>query len=278
MSTPETKSKEKLCTLADGKAEYAREHAAAITDDIPLPTIYCINLESSTERRAAMEARFKLLGVVPVFVKAVTGNCGLAQFYRKDHHVVEQYPPGTCDRDKTGAVPPGNFGCSASHFKAIRLFLETKDKEAIICEDDIVFHKNFRQLYTAAYRNIPEKTSLLSLGYIQIGWKNVKWAGKDIALQNIATISPYNTYGTQMYLVTREYAIKILQDYDKPWYWYPQLGICEMYVRDSGGYLQFPPLAIETATISDRHGQANVMDYWDMWGRDNYVHESITKL
>src|SRR5436190_19542425 len=105
--------------------KYALGHAPPTAECLPLPMFYCINLKRSTARRQAMETRFKLLGAKYQFVEAVTPDSGLVKFYIKQHHKYDE-----------GEQAKRNTACSASHFKALRMFLEMKEQEALIVEDD----------------------------------------------------------------------------------------------------------------------------------------------
>lgn len=249
---------------------WAERHAPSTKDDIAPPTIYCINLQSSTARRAGMDARFKLLGLKHEFVNAIRSDSGIIDFYMKSHHKYEE----TEMVKRTQA-------CGASHFKALRTFLESKETEALICEDDIVFHKDFHALYTKIRTNMPENTPFVAMGYLVEKWEGYVWAGKKKELHNLATIVPERTWGGQLYWISKEYAIRVLEGYDKPWYVLGWLGIGEMYMRDSKGYICHPLLAIEVGVHSDRRtDDARAQEpgkefpsWFDQWGTANYVHE-----
>lgn len=265
----------RLATMAAEKKEsYAHQHTNAAKDNLSLPIFYCINLEKSTQRRIGMEARFKLLGAKHVMVNAVTNDCSLIKFYSKDYN----HP-----NHSNSPLVPNNTACTASHFKAIRTFLETEDKEAFICEDDIVFRKDFWALYDSARQNMPEECPLVTFSYMITRWvdENKKsltaWTGKDPKMKNLSTINPEHTWGGQLYWISREYAIQVLATYDKPWYMPNWMGLNEMFIRDSKGCLHLPPLAIEEDIVSDRciHDvdRPYHRKHFEAWGLQNYVHE-----
>lgn len=241
-------------------AVYMGAHTPAVKDDLPQPTFYCINLESSKTKRAGMEARFKLLGAKHVMVNAVTRDCGLIEFYLKDHH----------SNNSLSDLIPDNVARAASHFKALRLFLETNEDEAFICEDNIVFRKEFRAMYTKGRQNMLESCPLVTFSYIITKWGTTSWSGKDPKMKNLSSIDPQNTWSSQMYWISRAYAIEVLERYDRSWYMLPWMRLNEMYIKDSKGCLHYPPLAIEEDSGIDHTDRRKI---FDAWVRLNYVHE-----
>ncbi|KQT61287.1 MULTISPECIES: glycosyltransferase family 25 protein [unclassified Aureimonas] len=97
---------------------------------------YVINLDRSTDRRAAIEADAERAGLRLIRVPAVDG---------KTVPVAER---GLLDaagfRRLHGKHPmDGEFGCYASHLRALDLFLESDAEAALILEDDVRFKPGF---------------------------------------------------------------------------------------------------------------------------------------
>jgi len=88
--------------------------------------IYWINLDTDVERKEKAEELFKYYDIPNTRISGFDGR-------KEDLSVYLE-----------GNVPPqmnsGEVGCTLSHLKALKYFLEeTNDDIAIICEDDIVF-------------------------------------------------------------------------------------------------------------------------------------------
>ena len=81
-------------------------------------------------------------------------------------------------------------------------------------------------------------------------WVDYRWAGRDRDLENLATLHPSHTWGTQAYWITRAEAAKALAALDRPLVELPQPITAEAITRWSGGYLAYPPLVREEALDS----------------------------
>lgn len=79
--------------------------------------IYCINLERSVERRAKMENEFKKADIEVEFINAF---------------------------DAKAAKIPGMYGCTQSHFSIYRDVIAKGYQTALILEDDVSFHPEFK--------------------------------------------------------------------------------------------------------------------------------------
>lgn len=88
--------------------------------------VYWINLDSDVERKEKAEELFKYYDISNVRISGFDGRKNDLSVYLE------------------GGIPhsmnAGEVGCTLSHLKALRYFLEETDEDiAIICEDDIVF-------------------------------------------------------------------------------------------------------------------------------------------
>ena len=227
-----------------------------------IPRFYCINLARSTARRQRMEKRFALHGLDATFVTGIRSDCHMIDFF--DHQMVN--PVGNIDLWRK------NIGCYLSHLKAIRTFLETTDESAIICEDDILFHNNFREMYHQVMANIPPETPLISFCYMNEQWE-CPWAGIDSSKKNVVMINPLYTWGAQCYYITKDHAKQILLTWDRC--------MCELgngnvtpenYIRVSRGLMSYPPLVIEEDIDSERSPRdlPYHVRHFRFWGYHNY--------
>ena len=102
---------------------------------------YWINLDKDKARRANIEKEFKENNIRNVRIEAILG--GKTKESRE-------------------------LACTQSHIKAIKTFLETKDKYAIICEDDMSF--DYKEYWTKSIDEIitgaPSDWEIIQLGII----------------------------------------------------------------------------------------------------------------
>jgi GR25 family glycosyltransferase involved in LPS biosynthesis len=187
-----------------------------------------------------MISRFSQAGLLDnvTWIKATPAGAKILDYYAQD---LNRKPTTTHNTD-------GIYGCLLSHLRAIRKFVKTGDSECIICEDDILFHQDFRNQYQDVYANVPSDAPLVMLSYIVAQW-DFKWGGNDHRKENLCQMTEGSTWGTQIYLIRRSYAIKCLSKYDRPFKEIPRLEdellTSELITRKSLGMLVYPPLAIE---------------------------------
>lgn len=96
----------------------------------------------------------------------------------------------------------GPIACLLGHIKALKEFVKTETPYACILEDDVLLHNNFKERLDTIHMD------------------------EDIELIQLFTMSENEgktrrgIYGTQGYIIRREYAISCLHKYDKPLaYW-----------------------------------------------------------
>ena len=234
------------------------------------PTIYCIHLESREDRYEAMKKRFEMANILPhvKFVKAIPYLDS-----KLDYHV-ENLPCGPHPNYNVRAI----YACLASHLKALRKFVKSNEKECFICEDDIVFRKNFLEEWQKISLNIPEDSPLVMLSYIVIQW-NMKWGGIEPNLLNLCQMGIDNTWGTQMYLIRRDWAVRCLELFNRPFKNIeidnPDEITSELITRKSNGLLIYPPLVIEDSAkyihSSDLRKEIGPQSRcFAHWGVDNF--------
>ncbi len=234
-------------------------------DEVP---IYCVNLASSVYRRQRMEDRFKYHGLQKrvSFIDAVTINDPLLSFYH------EGYPIDTNNR-----MLMCSSACFISHLKAVREFVDDPRKLpfGIICEDDILLDNDFSIRLEDVLCNTPPHFNLVSLSYMIVGGIHTQSVGlTSDGHHTIKKMDPVNTWGAQMYVISRVYAEQVLILYenvrfvDQP----TDLHSSEIIIRASGGYIAYPPLAIEDGIDSDRAPEDLPYhhNHFRQWGYENY--------
>lgn len=170
-----------------------------------------------------------------------------------------------------------------SHLQALRVFLASvqmeKSSGAIVCEDNILLSNNFADELQPIFENLPGRnlpsllyggTPLIALSYIVRDWSGFVWRGLDPEQHNLCVLVPENTFGTPMYWISPEYAIEVLDRYDRP---VDQISglrpdeaiTSELIVRRSRGYIAYPLLAIRDGIDSQEED-----DFFVHWGPDNF--------
>lgn len=232
---------------------------------LEFPRIYCINLKESTGRRQRMEKRFAHHGFskLVTFVEAIPRYSSDLNYYTQDL---------VCPHNDTKKWL-GELACYASHLKAVRRFVDDGGEYGIICEDDIMLVNNFLSRYVNIALNIPNGTPLVTMAYMLETLDGSQWAGNNPDQRNLLTINPVATWGAQIYWLTRDYALRVLEMYDKPFRDVENpLRTSEVIIRQSGGLRGYPPMAIEDCIDSDREpGDLSYhMPHFSFWGYENY--------
>lgn len=215
--------------------------------------VFCINMPSSTERHARMEQRFASAGIGDViFVKATSYESGLVDYYAK----------GSTSWYSDPIQWRKDLACYASHLLAVRLFLATNASHGLICEDDILFRNDFRDHFDVLYQNLPEGAPLLSLSYMattpfDTTPQTLQGVTPDELVDEPGLLwkyPPENVWGAQCYLISREYAQKVLATFDLPIRELSEYGnlTSEIILQRSNGYLSAIPLVIEDCIDSVR--------------------------
>jgi GR25 family glycosyltransferase involved in LPS biosynthesis len=129
-------------------------------------------------------------------------------------------------------------------------------KYAIICEDDVMIHKDIKQIL----RKIMIDFTILDLDILLLGYMlpykidndNMKlnyFLKKPISLHSLYTYHTYPDYqsGTQMYMITKKYAKIILDKYYNNFYelFDKRHVIDKLYIKEGNRALIFPMIAIE---------------------------------
>lgn len=114
---------------------------SAYSKELPAWPLYIINLASSKDRRARMEAQCAGFGVKPTFIDAVDGRSGLPadQEKRVDRTAIR----ARLGRDASD----GECACALSHQRAYQRILDDGHEGAVILEDDAHLTAHFHEFY-----------------------------------------------------------------------------------------------------------------------------------
>lgn len=229
--------------------------------------IYCINLDQAIERKERIINRIKYHGLSEKFqfVKAFD------KYSNEVNNVLMNF-----DLYPITDIVRGEAACLLSHINALRCFLKSENQFGIICEDDIMLHNQFIDLYNKVINNCQNESNLVLLGYIILNWDEFKWGGKNPNEKNLRWIIPEITWGTTCYRISRSYALDVLNEFDKP---FSELQkkynfiTSELIIKKSNGYVSYPPLVIEETTKSYIRTEQQLdihVAAFNMWGYFNY--------
>lgn len=114
-----------------------------MSDPIDALKIWVINLERATERMARMDAGLRAQGLR---YERISGIDGRSEFQR----LLPKVDPVAYERNMGQSLLPGKVGCYFSHLLAWQRLIASGAEMALILEDDVVFHPDFREALTLA--------------------------------------------------------------------------------------------------------------------------------
>ena len=169
--------------------------------------------------------------------------------------------------DTLNAKCKRHWSMTYGHLDLIHDFYYNSDKKyAIICEDDIELHVNFKTILNKVLCDFfIMKLDILLLGYLlpyKIGYENLLTnfkLKKPIPKEAHFKYHEYPNYlnGTHMYVITKSYAKHLLNNY-----YYNYAGIYDQYftpddilIKDGNKALIYPMLAIENNKQDDLYHQ-----------------------
>ncbi|WP_111498265.1 glycosyltransferase family 25 protein [Marinobacter bohaiensis] len=174
----------------------------------PYP-IYLVSLPKDSTRRDALKRRFPEFAARITHVEAVDGR----ELTAKDFfgHIL----PACMNGHRL--MLPGEVGCSLSHIKALRQFLDSEAPAALILEDDVIGDDEAVARIMSLIPALPESALLICGG--QEGMPARKFLfGKPTGregLFRLADFSNRHVFRTCCYVVTRRSAADILAGHDK---------------------------------------------------------------
>jgi len=157
-----------------------------------LPTIYYINLDDHTERREYMEGQFAHWGITN-YVR-VPANDGRGEGNDLGDILKGKYP---------SLMNSGEVGCTTSHLKALKHWLENTDEEyLIVMEDDCdlstVNHWGFT--WKEFFRELPCHYDVIQLAIINPAEVHIRMHHRFV-----------NDFSTACYLIRRSHAERLVK-------------------------------------------------------------------
>jgi GR25 family glycosyltransferase involved in LPS biosynthesis len=123
-----------------------------MTKAIPsIDMVFCINLESSKDRREHMKEEFKKLGVTYSFINAIHPQTNTYISHIKNPKLVDTgvnrrcYCTSECPH-RGRKLRPTEVAISLSHYAVYHKIIKNHYYWSLVCEDDISFIKNFPEL------------------------------------------------------------------------------------------------------------------------------------
>ena len=136
--------------------------------------VILINLDIAKKRLFEIDQRLKRLNIKYVRLNAIDGK---NYIYSKDEFNEKLYK--ICNGKR---ISSGEIGCYLSHYNAIKLFLDSDKKFALILEDDAIFNLDFLEV-------------IINLVNIENFWDFVKFnTARDYGFGNIAVKKLFKEY------------------------------------------------------------------------------------
>ncbi|MCA9330003.1 glycosyltransferase family 25 protein [Candidatus Saccharibacteria bacterium] len=236
-------------------------HSDVSIDSPPDMPIYVINLPQRTDRKEAIQRRYR--GNL-VFIEAETPASAWVQNYAWNADHMNIYKNAKYNRW-------AEFACFVSHLKALRTFVKSQEPYGLIIEDDTIPHPNFQSLFAAVMHKMKmDDIPLIMLCAASvIVYKAVERTDR-VRRDGLSlcAIDPHNAWGMQAYVVSRKYAQEALQRYDRPFHLHNMSRItAEVITMSSGGYMTYPPLVIESLEFSSNINPNNLSYHKSLFTR-----------
>jgi len=215
-----------------------------------LPPIYYLNLDAEPERNIFMETQLEYWGIenyTRISAYDGRGDRDLSEIIKG------RYPDG---------MSSGEVGCTTSHLKALRHFLETSDSPcALIMEDDCdlstVTHWDFT--WKDFFCKIPYDYDVIQLVIINP-------ASIQISLHKRFV----NDFSTACYLITRRHAQKLMELHERDGKYKLDNGVKPRAVADDLVYNSGNTFAIPLFLYRIQLGSSIHPEHLDVFHKSNY--------
>lgn len=191
---------------------------------LPVEHIYIVNLAQRVDRWTHIAKQLETLDLKAERFSAVDGR-----------------QLGS-DYSATSLRTSGAAGCLLTHAAVLRDAMVHGYKRIAVFEDDVLFHRNFKNEANKLRKLSDWK--LVYLGSTQLDWSNVKPSSVD------GFYHPNKTYGTWAMLIAQSEYSKILEAYsklDKT----ADAVMAELYADDPLAFVAYPNLCITDLSDSD---------------------------
>ena len=215
---------------------------------------YCLSFNDKNKKN--MLEKFNKLGIECKFYSGVKHNDKRIKYHINSYNKCQ-------------------MSITYGHLDIINDYYNNSNKPyIIICEDDIMIHKNIKQILgkiTIDF-NIMELDILL-LGYLlpyKFDNKNTHYSLK----QSVYSRSLYNYYtypeyhsGTQMYMITKKYAKFIIDKYNNDFYllFDKRHLMDKLFIKEGNRALVYPMIAIEDKNQKDKYHKLCHKIHYNEW-------------
>ena len=223
-----------------------------------LPHIYCINLDDKVDRWESMESQFKYWEI--------------ENYTRVSAHDGREDDLGSMLKGRyPDNMSSGEVGCVTSHLKALKEFLDSDEKCALIMEDDCDI--NTVSYWPFSWKNffckVPYDYDVVQLAIINPAQVNVKMHRRFV-----------NDFSTACYLISRRYAQKLIDLHVKGEKYKLDNGVKPRAVADdliynSGNTFAIPLFLYKIELGSDIHDihvdvfhKSSYEGLWNFWKND----------
>ena len=125
--------------------------------------IFVINLSSATEKRETMKNTLDQYTKEYIFFEAIDGKNVKDTEYTIN---LDWFNP--CGNNHTTC---GEIGCALSHYSIWKMMIDENIEQALILEDDVIFHCDFETLFSSKISKVPLNWKLLYLGSSMHQWR-----------------------------------------------------------------------------------------------------------
>lgn len=166
--------------------------------------IYCLTFRNIA-KATKMQERFSRIGLHVQMIESIAA----------DDPQIAPDPATIAIAKNLGRWHKLAWSCMHGHLKIIDLFLESEHSHAIVCEDDVLVHKNLKDEIPGVLLNFQRlNLDILLLGYLSPEKISNTTSSLPLLLQPFTYHSfEWNVFGTQMYMLSRPYAQWIKDNY-----------------------------------------------------------------
>lgn len=160
--------------------------------------IWLISLSTATERRHRMQSQLMHLGLQYQIFDAVNGKS-------REAELLNNVNKNAYEKNMGSQLLPGKMGVYASHIGVWQQFLESSWSTALILEDDVVFHSDFKHAISTAM-SVKDQWDVIRFNCIRAKLPVTQFTAAQYRVN--AYVGPFT--GNAAYLITRETVEKIL--------------------------------------------------------------------
>ncbi len=226
--------------------------------NIVFDEVYCINLERRQDRWEAVNKKFKREGIIVTKITGVDGATDIIQNEFKEWNKKEP---------KNTLKTPGAYAILLTYIKLYEDILAKDQKQVLIFEDDILFHKHFSMLFHNAYNALPDDWKFWALCASQMSWNSIEYVNdKKFYRPKL----PDRTYGLFAHAIKSSYIEEILPKLKsmlKP-------ADIDIYINDNGLYVSNPFICAHSQGYSDN---VNIMVDNILAKKPGFSHRLVNK-